>query len=367
MQKPIWHQLIRYLICYVGWVVFIALFTGIYAGLDEWTREWVRWDSNWYKQIATEGYSPQEYKALAYPPGYPYLLKVLTYILPLSLPTTALLLNLICYFGALVIATELLCHVFQLPNRVLFFVATLSAPTGYFVFSVYSDFLFMLMLWGLLLLAIRYPDNRKSQIAQVVLLLTIPSIRIAGYSLFSWLVLRRWLALALVIPFSAWLYLNYVLTGDPLFFVSVQQRYAMPEGNIIDGFLLTFGNLHDIPTMPSWDYWCYYLQFIFLPAAYLIMLGAAIVWMARRGEYLLAISAASLLLISHYGSFWRSVIRYDMQVVPYLFVPLFFMATKHSSANVRLLGGFLIGVVVMGQLILQVISAWLLKQGMWAF
>ena len=69
----------------------------------------------------------------------------------------------------------------------------LSAPAAYFVFTSYSDIVFMLLLWVLLWLALS-PSRLRGHgnlIAQSLILLVLPWIRLTGYALASWLLDRK--------------------------------------------------------------------------------------------------------------------------------------------------------------------------------
>ena len=91
----------------------------------------------------------------------------------------------------------------------------------------------------------------------------------------------------------------------------------MPKGNFFEG--LAYSLIH---VGSDWSRGTSWLEFGFLPLLYLCALMAAAVWLAKRREGLLALSVLSILLVSYNQGFWRSVVRYDLPLVPVLCLPL---------------------------------------------
>jgi hypothetical protein len=366
MQWDIKQRLLIYFALYAFWLCVLVFITG---GLALDTQEWFSslqgWDVHWYNEIIDKGYSHSQFTSLAFPPGFPYAILVLSKIFSLSFEVTAVLLNILLYFVALVLMVELLSRLYDIRSRATLFLLALSNPTGYFVLIAYSDILFMAMYWGILFLAVLYPYSRRSLIMQAVLLVCIPWVRIAGYSLFGLLVFQRYIVTVLVIPAVLWLYFNHHLTGDMLYFFKVQQRFLMPEGWLADGFIESCRVMLNVPWHSSLRKAMTFLSLGFLPIAYFIALSIAAIWFWRSGQPLIAISMITLIFISHSMPFWRSTLRYDMIINPCLFVPLFCLAQRG--------GGYAQGIwistggLAMFQLIMQWIHVTQFRIGEWGF
>ena len=353
-----------YLALYLLWLlVFYTLTSG--GDADNWLLSLRRWDSNWYMTIMESGYTLHDHKALAFPPGYPWLLLALSRILPFEPWVIASIVNVPAYFFALVMAVELLSRILHIRSRYAFFTLLLSTPTAYFAFSVYTDMVFMCMFWGVLTLALLHPKSKASLIAQAALLLVMPWIRIAGYSLFSWLLLKRWVALVLIIPATAWLGFNYYIAGDPIFFIKAQSLFLMPEGGAWTGVNRAFTQIINIPSSSNPQEWRHYIQTSFLPVFYLLTLTASAIWFWIRGEKQIALTILSVLAISHYAPIWRSVVRYDMPLLPFLFAPLLVMAERRT-------GNLQISALVMGalggiQFASQIFFTCMFRNDIWGF
>lgn len=362
VQKRLW----KYAAIYAVWAGILFTLTGGFADSARWLASWMQWDTKWYSQIATIGYKP-EIKALAFPPGYPLFIRTLTDITGSGYNMLGLVTSMVFFFTANVLAVELLSSLFLLTQRMAFFTLALTTPTGYLAFCFYSDPLFMLMIWTLLYLAIKHPDSMKARIIEASLLLVLPWIRIAGYALLSWAVLRRWTAFALLFAMAGWTYLNANITGDAFFFIKAQRLYMMPEGWALDGLIYSFTGLFHFPVWGTWQPWLDYLQIMLLPMFYLITLAAVGIWFIYKNQPLIGITLLSILAISHYAPFWRSVVRYDMPMMLCLYVPLFYMLTKPNARLSPVSTGIILGAFGMIQLVLQVLFANNFRMGGWAF
>jgi hypothetical protein len=170
-------------------------------------------------------------------------------------------LNLAAFFCSAILISEWLSRKFHISAYFLF-LFVLSAPAAYFAFTVYSDLLFMLLLWILLWVAFMAPQRRgyKILIAQSSLLFVLPWIRLTGYALVSWLLARRAVALAL------WLGFNRMIAGNALYFLHAQELFAMPQGNFFQGLADSLRHLaSDWQVRPATNW----LEFGFLPLFYL--------------------------------------------------------------------------------------------------
>ncbi|MBO0830712.1 MAG: hypothetical protein J2P29_01950 [Actinobacteria bacterium] len=113
---------------------------------------WPRWDSNWYLYIAETGYSDHNNTAAFYP-GYPMLIRLVSYLFfGHVLPAAFIVSN-----GALLAALYILYRLTEreydtaFARRAVLYLALF--PTAVFLFSIYSESLFLLAAVGAFYLA----------------------------------------------------------------------------------------------------------------------------------------------------------------------------------------------------------------------
>lgn len=350
---------------YLLWILVIFFATKNINGQGQsWLAGWRQWDARWYEEIWREGYPAADPRTLVFPPGYPYLIGGLSKLFFGSFLATAVILNLAAFFLSAVLISEWLSSKFAISGYLLF-LFVLSAPAAYFSFTAYSDALFMVLLWLLLWIALASPEprGRKMLVTQAGLLFVLPWIRLTGYALASWLFARRAAALAVFASLALWLGFNRVIAGNAFYFLHAQELFAMPRGNFFQGFA---DSLIHLGTDLSGGHLTIWLEFGFLPLFYLGTIAAAGIWLAKRGEGLLALSVLSILALSYNQGFWRSVVRYDMPLTPVLCLPLLVAAGSRS----RMTSYFSTAVfyaLMLGQFLLQVYFARAFHNGGWAF
>jgi hypothetical protein len=352
-----------YLSVYLLWILLIFYSTGgTHASGQSWLAGWQRWDAHWYEQIWREGYPAADPRTLVFPPGYPVIVGIISKLFRASFLATAIVLNLAAFFCTAVLVSEWLSRKFAISSSSLF-VFVLSTPAAYFAFTAYSDVVFMLLLWVLLWLALAEhdPGGYKSVIAQSLLLFVLPWIRLTGYALASWLLARRIVALAVLASLALWLGFNRMIAGSAFYFLRAQRLFAMPQGNFFQGLADSL-----IHVGSDWSRGTSWLEFGFLPLFYLCALAAAAVWLAKRREGLLALSVVSILLFSYNQGFWRSVVRYDLPLVPVLCLPLLVTA-KSWTGVASYVSRAAFYALVLGQFSLQIYFARLFHAGGWAF
>lgn len=364
-QKRQWTA---YCLIYVVWLVVLGAGTGAFADFHAWLNSWAKWDAQWYERIWNEGYPRADPRTLVFPPGYSLLVGGVTTFLHLDFHLTAMVLNITSYFAALLLAVDLFAKALKVSPIWVFSVA-LSSPAGYFIFAAYSDAVFSLVLWATLYLALLYPRRRIARVGEISLLLLAPWIRLGGYALISWILLKRWTALAVCVSLVGWLVLNAMIGGQAFYFLHAQELFRMPEGNFMDGLRSTFSGLRPayVPGRP-WD-WTAYLQFHLLPACYFVGLLLTAIWLCYRRQPLIGITVLSILFMSHNQSFWRSAVRYDLPISCCLGLPILaFLRNKRPLKPIVSAGlwGTVI-VVSAAQFMLQIYFANLFKSGRWAF
>lgn len=392
MRRSLAHlkldHLLLYFILFLLWVVMIWLATHSLT-INEWNfsltwlNDWKRWDAEWYERIWSDGYT-RDRRALAFPPGFPWLAGSFSLLTSIPFHRASTLVNLAAYFAAGVIATETLNERFKL-SRASIFTFFLASPTGYFAFAPYSDAVFMTLFWIAIRLGLQRPSHLswKEKILAGMTFFIMPWMRITSYSLISWVLLRRWYTLSLLVSFGCWMGLNATIAEDPLYFLDAQKVFAMPEGNLIDGLRSATSNF--IPSKESLQEPTPWLQFHFLPLILLGLILATAVWLAFKREWLLALTLISVAAFSHNQAFWRSVLRYDLPLWVFLTLPLLTPSgdtpsQSHSQNSRRDTLSALLHVpsgrrivmasywfLVLAGFLLQVYFARLFRSGLWAF
>lgn len=360
----------RYAGLYIAWIVLLLYLGGAFHGLASWVESMHRWDALWYQDIAQRGYNEaKNYKTLAFPPVYPLLVGALSRALGIGFDWAAIAINLICYFVAVVLAVELFEKLFALGAPYLLFGLLLTSPTAYFAFSAYSDMLFMCMLWGLMYLLHLHARGKASLCVQAVLLLTLPWVRIAGYAMMVLLLFKKPQVIFVQAAFVGWLWLNYSLTGNMWHFIDIQTSFLLSESlSPWQGAWMAISWAFYIPETARWNPdWIMVILCSFLPVLYFCAITAASIWLWKKDQKMLAAVMMSLLMISHYAVFWRSVVRYDMQMMPCLFVPLLYTVRYSESKRAIMWCSMAIGGLATAQLIMQILFTWQFKQSLWAF
>lgn len=297
---------------YVLWTLLLVIVTDWYSA-GPWFAQWNRWDSEWYQQIFENGYDPV--RLLVYPPVYPFVVGLLSKISFLSFHAAAVVVNTLSYFAGLVILSEALSAKFDLRQyRIWLFLFALSTPASYFVLSSYSDSLFFFLLWLLIAITILEWWKIKPWIKYLygALFILLPAVRITGYALLSWTVVKRWAAALVLVTLAGWLYLHYYYTGDPFFFLKGQELFGMAPGGFFSGLYHSWSNLTNMPVPLFSDDWNNWLAISLLPIIMLIIMVATGIWLAYKQQWLLALTLFSLVIMSFNQGMWRSVVRYIM-------------------------------------------------------
>ena len=214
-MPPIVHnRFLQYAIAYLIWLFLLFACTGGFHDIGKWLFSWERWDAELYTHIWEDGYRSDP-RTLAFPPGFPFVIGALTKITSWPFNYAALVANLLFFFVGCIVATELLAEIVS-AHRLSIFILSLTSPAAYFTLAPYSDALYFLVLWGTLFLAIKNFRSKRFILLECVLLVLGPCIRIVGFTLLSWLLVKRWRAVVIFIPLTVWLFFNYHVTGDAL-------------------------------------------------------------------------------------------------------------------------------------------------------
>jgi len=288
-----------------------------------WRNSWRQWDAKHYFEIAKVGYNPNDPHNIAFPPGYPLLVRAVAMHVGLSFNVTAMVLNLLCLLGWSYVFCRYCRRHFDLPPALccLWFY---SLPATYIALPAYSDTLFNLLFW----LAIWTSLDRGKPAGKLLILLCgiLPWIRITGYAMLA-LILRankRAAVVALLLSLLFWLGFNHMITGDRLAFLRSQSWFGMPTGGFVEGVTMASDRLSTESDINfRW-------KTATFPVISLVVCMAACAWLVRQGKQETALVLLSVLALSHNQALWRSTVRYDWLVHPVVGIPLMVALTRAS-------------------------------------
>jgi hypothetical protein len=123
-----------------------------HSGLWNEITGWIRLDSGYFITIAAEGYSRHD-PAAAFFPGYPALIRAASYLCFGNLVAAALLVSNAALLAALVVLYRLTEREYDEPTARRAVLYLCLFPTAFFLFTAYSESLFLLAAVGSLALA----------------------------------------------------------------------------------------------------------------------------------------------------------------------------------------------------------------------
>ena len=355
------NRFIRYAIAYLIWLSLLFTCTGGFHDTGEWFWSWEEWDADWYEQIWEDGYR-YNLQALAFPPGFSLLIGIVSEITSLPFNFAAMAANLLFFFVGSIIAAELLAEAVN-AQRLGIFILSLTSPAAYFTLAPYSDALFFPLLWGALFLAVKNVRRMSFVLLECGVLMLAPWVRIAGFALLSWLIVRRWRAAVIFISLAGWLWLNYHISGDALYFIKAQELYHMPDGNFFQGiYSSVYGIFFNTGQFKTSKYLAVYV----LPVLYLLILLPCAIWYMARKQWIMAITMIGMLALSHNQAFWRSCVRYDLPLMPFLYAALLANGDTQKTGKGTCKAG-IIAIIGLVQFSLQIYFARNFMGGNWAF
>ena len=210
---------------------------------------WRKWDAGHYLKIAEEGYSSGG-QQIAFFPLYPYLVKALSPIFK-SYMLSALVISNLAYAAAAYFLYRIVRLDYEKDDawRAVMYLSIF--PTAYFLHAAYTESLFLALSIG----SFYYGRTNKWWLSGVLGMLAAGT-RLVGIILLPVLIVEYlsqkeyklsgirvdflWLLL-IGLGLISYLVLNYSVSGDPLYFLEVQQeswsrKLALP----FEGFLNTF-------------------------------------------------------------------------------------------------------------------------------
>ena len=193
---------------------------------------WTKWDTRHYLKIAEYGYSENSHQ-IAFFPLYPYLIRIFTVIFQ-NYMLSALIISNAAYAIAVYFLYKIVKLDFENEDAYRAVIYLSVFPTAYFLHAGYSESLFLALAIGSM-----YFGRKKSWALAGVLGMLAASTRLIGIILLPVLVIEYLsqkefklkeiradilLLLIIGIGFIAYLALNYSVSGDPFYFLKVQQE-----------------------------------------------------------------------------------------------------------------------------------------------
>ena len=328
--KSLFERYWVYLFIYVVWLSWMIAITTGPGGFAAWLNGFHRWDAELYFRIWNFGYG-EDPRTLVFPPGYSWLTGLVSSVAHIPFDLAAMVVNIPSFFAAGVLAAEFMHRKFRV-SWLAVFVLHLSFPVALYVFVPYSDCLFDLFFWGALTLADRDPKTltRDERVVAWALLFFAPFVRLTGFALAIWIFFRRWFALAVFPTLGLFMLGNYLVTGDPFYFIHVQIIFMMPNGWLWDGVKY---HLHDLVHLPRYAFGqgtLFWVQVTVLPWISLFFLTVSALWLARRKEWMIALTIIAVALFSRNQAYWRSVFRYDLPLATFVGLPYLWWANKEN-------------------------------------
>lgn len=287
---------------------------------------WLRWDSEWYTDIARNGYSLQplkgEQRNIVFFPLYPLLVQAVNTIIHSS-GLAGLFVANAAFLLALIVFYRLIKEQFNAGIAEKSVVLLAIAPFSFFFSAMYTESLFLLAAVS----AFYFGERRQWGLAALCAA-AAGATRVVGFAIvfgllllyleqcrFNWRKLRLnvlWLPLGWLGPFSYMAYLAHRF-GDPMLFEKCQY---------VPGWLGNFGDapgtimaIH-LPSSPAALLTGQYEALNFLHLAVFIVAVAALLLMLRRHRIRLSYGLWALVTLGLSFTSWRSIGRFTIVIFP---------------------------------------------------
>lgn len=280
---------------------------------------WAKWDTDHYLKIAEKGYGSSANNQIAFFPLYPYLIKALTLVLQ-NYMLSALIISNLAYAVAAYFLYELVKLDYQKEDAFRTVIYFSVFPTAYFLHAAYTESLFLALSIGSF-----YFARKKSWPLAGVLGMLAAATRITGILLLPVLIIEYlaqkeyrlreikidiiWI-LIIGLGLVFYLILNYTVSGDPFYFIEVQQggwarKIALPY----EGFVNAIGGLPGAePSELSQESW---VEVMF---GLLALIGVVYSFFRLRLSYSLYALLTWLLVTS--SVIWLSIPRFTLTMFP---------------------------------------------------
>ncbi|MFH1366419.1 MAG: glycosyltransferase family 39 protein [Patescibacteria group bacterium] len=341
------------LACFIAWLLVLyltAFFTfdkNHYQATTPWFSPsyWARWDSKWYVDIASNGYTEL---TTVFFPGYPILIKAVS-SLGLNPFWAGHLISCLFLYLALILLFELIKKDFSGKTGIFTVIFLLAFPFSFFLISVYPESLLLF-----LFAACFYLARQKKWLFASLLAGLAGTTKLAGLILFPLLIIeylksKNWQwreikadALVLLIaPLGFISYLIYLQAkfGHWFYFIRSQQsfdtRILLPHETISRYFLRTF-------TEFIYRDWQLFLIFLinFLSIILILVLTPMVI---RKLRVTYLILLAFILIYPLFGEIIHSFSRYLLPIFPFF---LGLALIKNRLAKITLLLSFFILLII---------------------
>ncbi len=351
------------------WVAAMLVLGQTVGAATPWHQNWYRWDADSYQAIWDLGYAAKTH-LIAFPPLFPLLAGSISALSTWPFGVSAMLVNVAALLGAGWVLSRILRDSFELPGAWASLLIACS-PALYFALAPYSDalFLYVFLHASWLLTRPAHQLSRGDHALLLILLFCAPLVRITGV-IFAPLVLAgRWHALATGAGGMVWMAINYSVTGSATAFMGVQAAFGMPEGTLIDGLRGCWNGLWFVPgNINGFTSW---VQLHLMPMSILLCFVATAVWLAVRRQWLWLYLLTAVLMVSHNQAFWRSVVRYDLLIWPFLFLPWLHIWKRLNTSAAPSIGTalpvLLLSLIMLFGWITQFANVHLFLRGGWTF
>jgi hypothetical protein len=324
----------------------------------------VKWDGNWYRGIAYQGYAFNYPYSAAFPPLYPLLIKILSLNQPKLMPWAEVLISNAFSFVGLYFLYKLVPLIVDERYR-------LQVCFAYMVFPVllvsnlvaYTEPIFLAFTIG----AYYYWKREKFAYAALLAILSIFTRQLGALILVIFLVdvlygfyshrersrvIKELAIIAVTCAGVAALYLFYLYRfGNPFIVTSVDAAHWNASFSVTNLFnnvrTLGFGG----PSLPPFNYT---IVPIFLVGV-LLVLGTTIV-LLRRDVALSAYSLVSLIVCMSLTSIGNSFVRYVAAIFPlYMFLGLMLFDNWHKNLAI----GIIAIVIAIQNMFIWISGGWL--------
>lgn len=314
-----------YLFSYVSYILIQDMYP------ESLLEIWSRWDTRHYLTIAEKGYGSSANNLLAFFPLYPYLIKALSLVFQ-NYTLAGLVISNLAYAVAAYFLYELVRLDYEKEDAYRAIIYLSVFPTAYFLHAAYTESLFLALSIGSF-----YFARKKRWLLAGIFGMLSAATRITGILLVPVLVIEYlsqknykirdirpdilWIGI-IGLGLLAYLILNYVVAGDPFYFLELQrQSWSRKIALPYVGFVNAIGGLPgDPPTEASRKDW---IELIF---GLLALMGVIYSFFRLRLSYSLYVLLTWLLITSNV--FWLSLPRFTLTMFPLIILMALFGRRK---------------------------------------
>lgn len=364
-----YSMLFRVFIIFISFIVYCLFLDN--SNQFQWGQmlnNWLKWDAQHYISIS-EGYTSYveqgEYKTIVFFPFYSYLLKFVRFIIPNPI-AAGLVISAVLSSFACVYMYKLVCLDYSKTTAKTAVLLLCLFPFGFFLSAVMSESTFLLTT----IMTLYYARKNKWHLAGLCGFCAALSRSLGVFLVFPlfvhileenkllgnfkdkkvWIKTIKEGAWLLLLPLAVLIYLNinYHISGDPLYFLEMEEKFWY---QVSQPFFKTVATFWDILTQGH--YTTMLLLASFLPGFVLLVCSyILLLWGATKHKTMYITWFAISLIVNSTMSWPLSFCRYMSTVVP-LYMILAEECEKHEKLRLGLLMSFsiLFGVYFTGYLL----------------